>query len=32
VLRQRPCRIDGAVLADEAWMLRFFTNAATTDC
>jgi maltooligosyltrehalose trehalohydrolase len=24
VLRQRPCRIDGAVLADEAWMLRFF--------
>lgn len=24
VLRQRPGRIDGAVLADEAWMLRFF--------
>lgn len=24
VLRQRPARIDGAVLADEAWMLRFF--------
>jgi maltooligosyltrehalose trehalohydrolase len=26
VLRQRPARIDGAVLADEAWMLRFFDH------
>ncbi len=24
VLRQRPARIDGAVLSDEAWLLRFF--------
>ena len=24
VLGQRPCRIDGAALTDEAWMLRFF--------
>jgi maltooligosyltrehalose trehalohydrolase len=26
VLGQRPCRIEGAVLADEAWMLRFFAQ------
>jgi maltooligosyltrehalose trehalohydrolase len=26
VLSQRPCRIDGAVLTDEAWMLRFFSS------
>jgi maltooligosyltrehalose trehalohydrolase len=25
VLGRRPCRIDGAELADEAWMLRFFS-------
>ena len=25
VLGARPCRIDGAVLTDEAWMLRFFS-------
>jgi len=25
VLGQRPCRIDGAALTDEAWMLRFFS-------
>jgi maltooligosyltrehalose trehalohydrolase len=24
VLGRRPCRIDGAALTDEAWMLRFF--------
>ena len=27
VLRQRPCRIDGAALTDEAWMLRFFSES-----
>ncbi len=27
VLGQRPCRIEGAVLADEAWMLRFFAQS-----
>jgi maltooligosyltrehalose trehalohydrolase len=26
VLGRRPCRIDGAVLADESWMLRFFSD------
>ena len=26
VLRRRPCRVDGAVLGDEAWMLRFFSE------
>ena len=26
VLGQRPCRIDGAALTDEAWMLRFFSR------
>jgi maltooligosyltrehalose trehalohydrolase len=26
VLGQRPCRIDGAALTDEAWMLRFFSQ------
>ena len=26
VLGRRPCRIDGVVLTDEAWMLRFFTH------
>jgi len=25
VLGQRPCRIDGATLTDEAWILRFFS-------
>jgi maltooligosyltrehalose trehalohydrolase len=25
VLGQRPCRVDGAALTDEAWMLRFFS-------
>ena len=25
VLGRRPCRIDGAALTDEAWMLRFFS-------
>jgi maltooligosyltrehalose trehalohydrolase len=25
VLGQRPCRIDGAALTEEAWMLRFFS-------
>ena len=30
VLGQRPCRIDGAALADEAWMLRFFTESGAT--
>ena len=25
VFGRRPCRIDGAVLTDEAWMLRFFS-------
>ena len=25
VLGHRPCRIDGAALTDEAWMLRFFS-------
>jgi maltooligosyltrehalose trehalohydrolase len=28
VLGQRPCRIDGAALTDEAWMLRFFSPSA----
>ena len=33
VLGQRPCRIDGAALTDEAWMLRFFSpRAAPTAC
>jgi maltooligosyltrehalose trehalohydrolase len=27
VLGQRPCRIDGAALTDEAWMLRFFGSS-----
>ncbi len=27
VLGQRPCRIDGAALTDEAWMLRFFSQS-----
>jgi maltooligosyltrehalose trehalohydrolase len=27
VLGQRPCRIDGAALTDEAWMLRFFSES-----
>ena len=27
VLARRPCRIDGAELADEAWMLRFFSES-----
>jgi maltooligosyltrehalose trehalohydrolase len=27
VLGQRPCRIDGAALTDEAWMLRFFAES-----
>jgi maltooligosyltrehalose trehalohydrolase len=26
VLGRRPCRIDGAELADEAWLLRFFSK------
>jgi maltooligosyltrehalose trehalohydrolase len=26
VLGSRPCRVDGAVLGDEAWMLRFFAE------
>jgi maltooligosyltrehalose trehalohydrolase len=26
VLARRPCQIDGAALADEAWMLRFFSE------
>jgi maltooligosyltrehalose trehalohydrolase len=26
VLGHRPCRIDGAVLGDETWMLRFFAE------
>jgi maltooligosyltrehalose trehalohydrolase len=25
LLGQRPCRVDGAALTDEAWMLRFFS-------
>ncbi len=29
VLGQRPCRIDGAALTDEAWMLRFFSRSGT---
>jgi maltooligosyltrehalose trehalohydrolase len=28
VLGRRPCRIDGAVLTDDAWMLRFFSEGA----
>jgi maltooligosyltrehalose trehalohydrolase len=27
VLSRRPCRIDGAALTDEAWMLRFFSES-----
>ena len=27
VLGKRPCRIDGAALTDEAWMLRFFSES-----
>jgi maltooligosyltrehalose trehalohydrolase len=27
VLGRRPCRIDGAALTDEAWMLRFFSES-----
>jgi len=27
VLGQRPCRVDGAALTDEAWMLRFFSES-----
>jgi len=27
VLARRPCRIDGAEFADEAWMLRFFSES-----
>ncbi len=27
VLGQRPCRIDGAALTDEAWILRFFSQS-----
>jgi maltooligosyltrehalose trehalohydrolase len=26
VFGRRPCRVDGAVLADETWMLRFFAE------
>jgi maltooligosyltrehalose trehalohydrolase len=26
VLGRRPCRIDGAELTDEAWVLRFFSE------
>jgi maltooligosyltrehalose trehalohydrolase len=29
VLGQRPCRIDGAALTDDAWMLRFFSQSGT---
>jgi maltooligosyltrehalose trehalohydrolase len=27
VLGRRPCRVDGAALTDEAWMLRFFSES-----
>ncbi|HKD38117.1 MAG TPA: alpha-amylase family glycosyl hydrolase, partial [Pirellulales bacterium] len=27
VLGRRPCRIDGAVLSDDAWLLRFFADS-----
>jgi maltooligosyltrehalose trehalohydrolase len=27
VLGRRPCRIDGAALTDEAWILRFFSES-----
>src|SRR5271163_1039789 len=27
VLGHRPCRVDGAALTDEAWMLRFFSES-----
>ena len=27
VLGRRPCRIDGAALTDDAWMLRFFSES-----
>jgi maltooligosyltrehalose trehalohydrolase len=27
VFGQRPCRIDGAALTDEAWVLRFFSQS-----
>jgi maltooligosyltrehalose trehalohydrolase len=27
VLGQRPCRIDGAALTDDAWVLRFFSQS-----
>jgi maltooligosyltrehalose trehalohydrolase len=27
VLGRRPCRVDGAALTDEAWMLRFFSDS-----
>jgi maltooligosyltrehalose trehalohydrolase len=29
VLGRRPCRVDGAELADEAWVLRFFSEGGT---
>jgi maltooligosyltrehalose trehalohydrolase len=28
VFGQRPCRVDGAVLSDEAWVLRFFAQGS----
>ena len=28
VLGRRPCRVDGAALSDEAWVLRFFSETS----
>jgi maltooligosyltrehalose trehalohydrolase len=31
VLARRPCRIDGAALSDEAWVLRFFSESSAEE-
>ena len=31
VLGRRPCRVDGAALSDEAWVLRFFSASAAEE-
>jgi maltooligosyltrehalose trehalohydrolase len=31
VLARRPCRIDGAALSDEAWVLRFFSESSADE-
>ncbi len=32
VLRRRPARVDGAVIGEQAWVLRFFDRGIATGC